>query len=90
MSPSTKTAQDDASLWRQLKKGDEQAFETLYRKYIRDLLHYGERMGMEEEVLKDLVQDLFIEIWKSRERLSDTDSAKFYLFRDIFCSKYFK
>ena len=83
MSPSTKTAQDDASLWRQLKQGDEKAFEAFYRKYIGDLLQYGERMGMGEELIKDLVQDLFIEIWKSRERLADMDSAKFYLFKAL-------
>jgi RNA polymerase sigma factor (sigma-70 family) len=76
-------AQDDTFLWQQLKQGKEAAFEALYKKYIRDLLQYGERMGVEEEVLKDQVQDLFAEIWKSRERISDTDSAKFYLFKAL-------
>ena len=38
---------------------------------------------MGEELIKDLVQDLFIEIWKSRERLADMDSAKFYLFKAL-------
>ena len=77
------TSQDDATLWLLMKQGKEAAFEALYRKYVGDLLHYGEKMGTGEEVLKDLIQDLFIEIWKSRERLSETDSVKFYLFKAL-------
>jgi RNA polymerase sigma factor (sigma-70 family) len=77
------TSQNDGSLWRLLKQGDRIAFEALYRKYIEGLLHYGERMGTEEEVLKDLVQDLFIEIWKSRERIKEMDNVKFYLFKAL-------
>lgn len=77
------TVQHDASLWRLLKEGDKGAFEALYRKYIEDLLHYGVRMGMEEDALKDLVQDLFIEIWKSRERIKEMDNVKFYLFKAL-------
>jgi RNA polymerase sigma factor (sigma-70 family) len=75
--------QDDTSLWQQLRQGKESAFEALYKKYIGDLLHYGHRMGEEEEVLKDQIQDLFVELWKSRERLSATDSVKFYLFKAL-------
>jgi RNA polymerase sigma-70 factor (ECF subfamily) len=76
-------SQDDATLWLLMKQGKEAAFEALYRKYVGDLLHYGEKMGTGEEVLKDLIQDLFIEIWRSRERLSATDSVKFYLFKAL-------
>lgn len=66
-----------------LQQGKEAAFEALYRRYIGDLLAYGSRMGVEEDVLKDLVQDLFIEIWRSRENLSTLDNAKFYLFKAL-------
>ncbi|TDW96030.1 RNA polymerase sigma factor [Dinghuibacter silviterrae] len=75
--------QDDAALWLLMKQGKEDAFEAIYRKYVGDLLHYGERMGMGEDVLKDLIQDLFVEIWRSRERIAETDSAKFYLFKAL-------
>lgn len=76
-------SQDDSLLWRQLKEGDSSAFEALYRKYIGALLQYGERMGVQEDVLKDQVQDLFVEIWKSRSRVSPTDNVKFYLFKAL-------
>jgi RNA polymerase sigma-70 factor (ECF subfamily) len=66
-----------------MKGGKEAAFEALYKKYIGDLLAYGDKMGLDSEVLKDLIQDLFVEIWRSKERLSDTDSIKFYLFKAL-------
>lgn len=81
--PSFTPPQDDAALWLLMKQGKEAAFEALYRKYVGDLLHYGENMGTGEEALKDLIQDLFIEIWRSRERLSVTDNVKFYLFKAL-------
>lgn len=82
MSPSMHSL-DDASLWLMMKGGKEAAFEALYKKYIGDLLAYGDKMGLDSEVLKDLIQDLFVEIWRSKERLSDTDSIKFYLFKAL-------
>jgi RNA polymerase sigma-70 factor (ECF subfamily) len=66
-----------------MKQGKEAAFEALYRRYINDLLHYGDKMGLSGEILKDLIQDLFVEIWKARERVSETDSVKFYLFKAL-------
>lgn len=75
--------QDDTVLWLLMKQGKEDAFEAIYRKYVGDLLQYGERMGMGEDILQDLIQDLFVEIWRSRERISDTDSVKFYLFKAL-------
>ena len=54
-----------------MKQGKEAAFEALYRQYINDLLHFhGDKMGLSGEILKDLIQDLFVEIWKARERVS--------------------
>jgi len=40
-------------------------------------------LGMDDDALKDLVQDLFIEIWRSRERIKEMDNVKFYLFKAL-------
>jgi len=34
-------------------------------------------------LIKDSIQDLFIELWKNRQNLADTDQPKFYLFRAL-------
>ena len=70
---------DDLTLWRSLKSGNKTAFETIYSDHIRFLLNYGRKFSRNELLVEDCVQDLFIEIWNNRDRLSDTDSIKKYL-----------
>jgi RNA polymerase sigma factor (sigma-70 family) len=77
------TNQNDQNLWQAFKLGDEAAFATLYQRYVRTLYAYGKKITGKEEVVKDAVQDLFIELWQRRERLADAESPKFYLFRSL-------
>jgi len=72
---------NDSYLWDGLKKGDQIAFSSIYSKYFPILFSYGYQLQSDEEVVKDSIQNLFISIWKFRQKLSDTDSIKFYLFR---------
>ena len=72
---------NDSYLWDSLKKGDKVAFSHIYSKYFPVLFNYGYHLQSDEEVVKDSIQNLFISIWKFRQKLSDTDSIKFYLFR---------
>lgn len=74
---------DEALLWRKFKNGDKDAFATLYQKHIIPLIAYGSKLCPDRHQLKDQIQELFVELWNSRENLSDTDSVKFYLFRAL-------
>jgi RNA polymerase sigma factor (sigma-70 family) len=80
---SVSTPLDDKILWQAFKRGDELAFATLYQRYVRVLYAYGKKLTAENGTIEDLVQDLFIELWQSRERLADAESPKFYLFRSL-------
>jgi RNA polymerase sigma factor (sigma-70 family) len=71
----------DAELWAAFKKGDPNAFSQIYGRYIKILYRYGSRINTDGTVVEDAIQDLFVDLWKSRERLSDPDSVKYYLFR---------
>lgn len=72
-------------LWSAFKKGDAEAYSALYRQFSRLLINYGYRVTSNTALIKDSVQDLFVELWKSRESLADLDSSgvKFYLFRAL-------
>jgi RNA polymerase sigma factor (sigma-70 family) len=70
-------------LWSSFKNGDRVAFETLYRTYIGDLLNYGYKVSSNRSLIEDSIQDLFIELWQSRQNLANTTSVKFYLFRAL-------
>jgi RNA polymerase sigma-70 factor (ECF subfamily) len=37
----------------------------------------------DQDILKDQIQELFVELWHSRENLSPTDSVKFYLLKAL-------
>lgn len=76
-------ATDDKILWRAFKQGDEAAFALLYQRYVRVLFSYGKKITPDEQAVEDAIQDLFVELWQSRSRLSDVDSARFYLFRSL-------
>ncbi|GGM83559.1 RNA polymerase sigma-70 factor [Dyadobacter beijingensis] len=53
----------------------------LYKTHIEVLYRYGHKLTGDTQLVEDSIQDMFIELWNSRQRLSDTDSIKYYLFR---------
>lgn len=75
----------DLEIWQSFKKGDKNAFAKIYQLYAKSLLNYGVtlRISPNLSVVEDSIQDLFLELWQSRENLADTDSIKFYLFRAL-------
>ena len=62
--------EDEVLLWLQFKNGDRDAFAALYQKFIIPLIAYGTRLCPDRELLKDQIQELFVELWNSRENLS--------------------
>jgi RNA polymerase sigma factor (sigma-70 family) len=74
---------NDKELWSKLINGDEDAFAFIYNTYFPSLYKYGMKIFPESGIVKDCIHDLFAALWFSRERLSDTDSIKYYLFASL-------
>lgn len=74
---------NDNIVWRRLKSGNRDALAQLYQRYVRVLYSYGKKITLDEKLIEDSIQDLFVDIWQSRERLSDLETARFYLFRSL-------
>lgn len=74
---------EDDALWKAFKAGSEPAFGQIYRREIQALINYGKKLTSDTVLLQDAVQDLFLEIWNSRSRLTDTDNIRFYLLRAL-------
>jgi len=70
-------------LWERFKKGDLEAFAQLYNEHIDNLLLYGIKTIRKEQVVKDAIQDLFVELWRSRENLQSVRSVPLYLFKSL-------
>lgn len=77
------SADVNKELWDRFRRGDRISFETIYRSRIADLLNYGYKVTSDRALIEDSIQDLFYELWQSRENLSQTTSIKYYLFRAL-------
>jgi RNA polymerase sigma factor (sigma-70 family) len=71
----------DDEIWEEFKRGNEGAFNHIYKTYFQDLYSYGQQFSKDLYLLRDLIQDLFIDIRKNRRNLGSTSSIKFYLFK---------
>ncbi|MCG8308779.1 MAG: sigma-70 family RNA polymerase sigma factor [Cytophagales bacterium] len=72
----------DKEVWDLFKKGHEGAFGFIYKTHIHDLYQYGIRFCRDGETVKDCIQELFIDLRKSKN-LKSTDSIKPYLFKAL-------
>jgi RNA polymerase sigma factor (sigma-70 family) len=79
----TNLNKNDLQNWVLMKEGNEGAFNALMRKYFNQLLNYGYKFVKDEDFVKDCVQEVFIEVWKRREKLSVPDSVKAYLLSSV-------
>lgn len=70
---------DEETILDQLKQDDGQAFETLYRHYWERLFNQAYRRLRNEDDTKELIQDLFTELWQKRHTLTIHTSLGAYL-----------
>lgn len=73
--------QDEARLWNAFQQGDIKAFEVIYDLHSSTLIAYGKRLCPDHHLVKDLVQDIFIDIWTRRKTLRDLHTIRYYLFK---------
>jgi RNA polymerase sigma-70 factor (ECF subfamily) len=71
----------DAQLAEAIKGSDHIAFKTLYYRYFEALFRFLWRQINDEELAKDLLQEVFGRVWKNRANLDPGQSIKAYLYR---------
>lgn len=54
---------DDQALWNSFRSGDEQAFVIIFDRNVKPLYNYGMKIIADGDLVKDTVQNLFIELW---------------------------
>ncbi|MDF9798884.1 RNA polymerase sigma factor (sigma-70 family) [Catalinimonas alkaloidigena] len=74
---------NEVNLWNAFRKGDRQAFERLYRLHYTAIYHYGYRFTTDTETIRDTVQTLFVDLWRRREHLGDTNQVRPYLYQGM-------
>lgn len=71
----------DMELIERIRKGDEKAFESLFRSYYKSLCFFSYKMVKDTVVAEEIVQDIFYHIWEKRDILDFNTSVKSYLFK---------
>jgi|GEM_PF-3242531 len=67
------------TLWQQYKLGDPGAFSRLYGAYVQVLYAQGMRVTPDAGLVKDCIHDLFVELWRDRQRVPQPESVPAYL-----------
>lgn len=66
-----------------IRKGDPKVFEVIYRYYYAKLCFYAYSMVHDRDISKDVVHDVFSNMWTRRIDLQHVVSLKFYLYRAV-------
>lgn len=74
----------DATIWEEFKAGNENAFNYIYFVYYNLLFNYGHQFSLNRELIKDVIQDLFIDLRVRRQKLPPLKySIKAYLLKVV-------
>jgi RNA polymerase sigma-70 factor (family 1) len=75
-----KTFLDEKDMLLHVADGSEEAFERLFSLYHHQLGAYIYHLTDSMELAEEVVQDVFLKIWMSREKLTEVRNFKAYLF----------
>ena len=82
MAPLDDNAEDE-SIWLNIQRGNQSAFEALYNRYFKSLYNYGRKVCSNKTIVEDAIHDLFLDLWRYRANLASTTSVRFYLYRAL-------
>lgn len=74
---------DDKLLWDAFRDGDDDALITIFDRYADSMFRYGCKIVPDRDIVRDSVQDLFLTLCQKREKLGETNTIKFYLFKAL-------
>ena len=61
-------------------KADERAFGQLYMAFMPHLLQFAMSIIKNKELAEEIVSDVFIKLWQNKERLTEVENFKLYLY----------
>ena len=62
---------------------DRKSFDELFRRYYPVMVSYA-RLFLDRELAQDVVQDVFLSVWKNRKKLDPSKSIHQYLLKSVF------
>lgn len=79
--PSDKNLRSISSdtLWKSFQAGSQEAYAVIYQQHFFYLLDYGRKVTSNRELVRDTIQDLFLELWNNRSNIAIATSTRGYL-----------
>ena len=77
------TPGDEKELFLQVAEGDEKAFETLFNVFLPKLYPFIIKFTKSETAAQEIVQETFIRVWLSRDKLSEIENPGGWLFKVV-------
>lgn len=78
-----KTSLSASQHWLSLKNGNPIALEAVYKLYSNALYNYGSKFSADKDLIKECIQELFVNIWTRRDFISNPADVKNYLFKSF-------
>ena len=63
--------------------GDESVFQALFVDYYPSLISFAMKYVEREEAAQDIVQDVFVKVWETREKLRGVENLSAYLYQMV-------
>ena len=73
----------DQELLAYLKNGNQLAFESIFNKYAGELFVYAHKKLKNKEESQDIVQDIFIYLYKNKDQLHEIQNLASYLYKAV-------
>jgi RNA polymerase sigma factor (sigma-70 family) len=74
---------DDQVVWNLFREGNRKALSDIFLTHQPDLFRYAKRWIPDDEQIKDLIQELFLNLWNKHKQLGSTNNIKAYLIRAL-------
>jgi RNA polymerase sigma factor (sigma-70 family) len=74
---------DEQILWNNLRKGKSSALNSLFKKYYEEMYFYGLKLVGKQEIVADEIQELFANLWETKNKIAEVKHVKAYLFTSL-------
>ena len=75
--------ENEQQILKKVSKGDTQAFRTLYMYYYNRLFQFAILFLRSEPASEDVIEDVFFNIWKDRDTLTDIPNFQAYIYQAV-------
>lgn len=78
-----KSDSESSGCWKRIKLDDKTGLEELYALFAHEMMAFGLSVVPDRNVVKDCIQELFIEIWRYRKNDTVVKNVKVYIFKAL-------